>query len=287
MNEGVTYADLKFINLPLKECQTAEAEDNEDGAMYENVNPNLNIPSRRAENSARGSSGNVEAAGEPLKLPSNVTLLLLLFCLISLSSTIGVTIKYFQVSRELQTISRNYIELNSSLSRAIQSTEYERTLTNMELTSTQYELNQLGERHTKLNRTLQLCYGTERQTKESLMETERLYKETMGEKQLVIEEKQKIQMSLEHKEEQLKMLNGETCPENWILFGRRCLYFSEDENTWTESRIFCEKEKASLLVLRNNDWKLKDFIAKKQTDYWIWKSEWDQSIEFPRYRKFY
>ncbi|OCU02831.1 B-cell differentiation antigen CD72 [Xenopus laevis] len=285
MNEAVTYADLQFGNLPLKECQKAEAEDNEeeDGAMYENVNPNLNIPSRRAENSAQGNKGQVEVTGGPLKSTSSLTLILLLFCLISLASMIGMTIKYFEVSRELQKISTIHTELNSSLSQAIQGKEEELTLTHRTLTTTQHELKQLAENHMMLSRTLQLCHVTEQQTKEKLTDMGRLHSEAMAKNQQVMEENQEIQRNLEQKDNELRLLNEEICPEKWIRFGMRCLYFSEEETKWEKSREFCESKMASLLLLRNDDYKLKEFIAGRKTDYWIGNSQSDPSIEFPRY----
>ncbi|XP_041433718.1 B-cell differentiation antigen CD72-like [Xenopus laevis] len=283
MNEAVTYADLQFVNLSLKDCQNSEAEDNEeeDGAMYENVNPNLNIPSRRAQNSAQGNRGQV--AGGPLKLASNLTLFLLLLCLVLLASMIGTTIKYFQVSRELQDISTIYIELNSSLSQAIQHKEEELTLTYRALTNSQNELKQLVENHKNLNRTLHLCQVTEQQTNEKLADMERLYSETMVKNQQVMEEKQEIQIHLEDKDNQLRLLNEEICPDKWIRFGMRCLYFSEEEKqTWVMSKIFCENQKASLLLLRNDDWKLKEFITKKQNDYWVGTFDYYEPKEFLR-----
>ncbi|XP_041489092.1 C-type lectin domain family 2 member D11-like [Microtus oregoni] len=41
------------------------------------------------------------------------------------------------------------------------------------------------------------------------------------------------------------------CPRNWIGFGSKCFYFSEDTSNWTFSWNFCMKLKAQLAKFDN------------------------------------
>ncbi|OCU02833.1 B-cell differentiation antigen CD72-like [Xenopus laevis] len=267
MNEAVTYADLQFGNLPLKECQKAVFKDDEEedpGATYENVE-SLNGPIRKVDNSAP------EQVYTGLQSqPSKLLLLLVLLFLGSFSAMVGIIIKYLQVSRELEEISRSHLELNSSLSWEIQSKEETLTLTHMRLSNLRTEFNQLVQDLNNLNGSLQLCDGTERTTREDLHRIQDLHSKTM-------EEKETMQNKLNKIEGQLRDSDTEYCPPEWIRFGMRCLFFSEMEETWENSKLNCEEEKSTLLILRDNDNELTKFISNKQPDYWVGNAvEWDQ-----------
>ncbi|XP_075838746.1 C-type lectin domain family 2 member D11-like isoform X2 [Microtus pennsylvanicus] len=59
------------------------------------------------------------------------------------------------------------------------------------------------------------------------------------------------------------------CPRNWIGFGSKCFYFSEDTSNWTFSWNFCMKLKAQLAKFDNME-ELNFLKRYKGTfDYWI------------------
>ncbi|XP_062931462.1 C-type lectin domain family 2 member D11-like [Cynocephalus volans] len=78
------------------------------------------------------------------------------------------------------------------------------------------------------------------------------------------------------------------CPANWIGFGNKCFYFSEDARNWTFSQTFCASLEASLAQFETME-ELK-FLKryKGSSDHWIglsreslrhiWK--WTDSTEY-------
>ncbi|XP_056408561.1 B-cell differentiation antigen CD72-like [Hyla sarda] len=71
-------------------------------------------------------------------------------------------------------------------------------------------------------------------------------------------------------EQSLLQVQG-LCGENWTWFDRRCLSFSSKPMIWDDCRTFCEREKSNLLVVKKEDTKLKDFLKKRNKDYWVGK----------------
>ncbi|XP_057632379.1 C-type lectin domain family 2 member D11-like [Chionomys nivalis] len=60
-----------------------------------------------------------------------------------------------------------------------------------------------------------------------------------------------------------------SCPRNWIGFGSKCFYFSEDMSNWTFSQNFCMELKAQLARFDNME-ELNFLRRYKGTfDYWI------------------
>ncbi|XP_075838756.1 C-type lectin domain family 2 member D11-like [Microtus pennsylvanicus] len=60
-----------------------------------------------------------------------------------------------------------------------------------------------------------------------------------------------------------------SCPRNWIGFGSKCFYFSEDTSNWTFSQNFCMELKAQLARFDNME-ELNFLRRYKGTfDYWI------------------
>ncbi|XP_027285609.1 C-type lectin domain family 2 member D11 isoform X2 [Cricetulus griseus] len=59
------------------------------------------------------------------------------------------------------------------------------------------------------------------------------------------------------------------CPRNWIGFGSKCFYFSENTNDWTFSQNFCKEQEAHLAQF-DSDEEL-EFLKryKGAFDYWI------------------
>ncbi|XP_005369282.1 C-type lectin domain family 2 member D11-like isoform X2 [Microtus ochrogaster] len=72
------------------------------------------------------------------------------------------------------------------------------------------------------------------------------------------------------KSEDISIKNAHgSCPRNWIGFGRKCFYFSEDTSNWTFSQNFCMELKAQLARFDNME-ELNFLRRYKGTfDYWI------------------
>ncbi|XP_041486395.1 C-type lectin domain family 2 member D11-like [Microtus oregoni] len=79
-----------------------------------------------------------------------------------------------------------------------------------------------------------------------------------------------VALSLSEKPEQVSVKNTyAVCPRNWIGFGSKCFYFSEDTSNWTFSWNFCMKLKAQLAKFDNME-ELNFLKRYKGTfDYWI------------------
>ncbi|XP_066458247.1 B-cell differentiation antigen CD72-like [Eleutherodactylus coqui] len=120
MSEAVTYADLRFVELPLKEMKSFDdlvETDVEDGeATYENVS-GAAPPRCRTKPPERPA-----APQEPLRtgLWARTSLLSLLHLLLSLmlvASTIGLAVKYMDVSHQFHHLSVNHTEVTQRLQR--------------------------------------------------------------------------------------------------------------------------------------------------------------------------
>ncbi|XP_057634392.1 C-type lectin domain family 2 member D11-like [Chionomys nivalis] len=72
------------------------------------------------------------------------------------------------------------------------------------------------------------------------------------------------------KPEQVSVKNTyAVCPRDWIGFGSKCFYFSEDTSNWTFSKEICMKQKAQLSQFDNME-ELNFLRRYKGTfDYWI------------------
>nr|XP_060616940.1 perlucin-like protein [Anolis sagrei ordinatus] len=60
------------------------------------------------------------------------------------------------------------------------------------------------------------------------------------------------------------------CSDGWEKFQEKCYYFSEERKTWFESRKFCQKESADLVVIDHKE--KQTFLEKKKKtgkDIWI------------------
>lgn len=41
------------------------------------------------------------------------------------------------------------------------------------------------------------------------------------------------------------------CPEDWLLYGRKCYYFSEEPRDWNTGRQYCHTHEAALAVVQS------------------------------------
>ncbi|KAL6083345.1 hypothetical protein STEG23_036915, partial [Scotinomys teguina] len=69
------------------------------------------------------------------------------------------------------------------------------------------------------------------------------------------------------------------CPSNWIGFGSKCFYFSENTSNWTFSHTFCMEQEAQLA--RFDSLEELNFLKryKGTFDYWIGLRR--ESLEHP------
>ncbi|XP_020512892.1 C-type lectin domain family 10 member A [Labrus bergylta] len=64
------------------------------------------------------------------------------------------------------------------------------------------------------------------------------------------------------------------CPPHWDQFDYNCYYFSTVSLSWNESRLWCEKKEAHLLILHSD--KAWDFVTRHAASRWFWVglSDW-------------
>ncbi|XP_073495674.1 uncharacterized protein [Phyllobates terribilis] len=89
-------------------------------------------------------------------------------------------------------------------------------------------------------------------------------------------DKEAAERSLKEVMSQKEELEKGLCPENWKMFGTKCLYFSKAKKSWEESRQDCGVQKSHMVVVQADDAELKSFIAKEQTDFWVGKELYER-----------
>nr|XP_006996466.3 C-type lectin domain family 2 member D11-like isoform X1 [Peromyscus maniculatus bairdii] len=79
-----------------------------------------------------------------------------------------------------------------------------------------------------------------------------------------------LSVALSVKKEQVSIKNTyAVCPRDWIGFGSKCFYFSENTNNWTFSQTFCMEREAQLARFDSLE-ELNFLMRYKGTfDYWI------------------
>uniref|UniRef100_A0A8D0D9K5 C-type lectin domain-containing protein n=1 Tax=Sander lucioperca TaxID=283035 RepID=A0A8D0D9K5_SANLU len=64
------------------------------------------------------------------------------------------------------------------------------------------------------------------------------------------------------------------CPPGWDEFGSSCYFFSRESLSWNQSRVWCEKRNAHLLILQDD--KTWNFVTRRTVPqlYWVGLSDW-------------
>ncbi|KYO17568.1 hypothetical protein Y1Q_0010544 [Alligator mississippiensis] len=88
------------------------------------------------------------------------------------------------------------------------------------------------------------------------------------------------------------------CLETWVLYRGRCLFLSNEEKTWWQSKEACEWKSSRLLILWDQDhdlehMKLPSFLTTMNASYWIglWKASsnkgwtWIDGTPYPEHWK--
>lgn len=265
MAEAITYADLRFVKAPLKKSLSSrlgqDPEADEDGELtYENVQvppgpggPSILAPSGLGNNTgaqteqptAAWSSATSPAARRILPRCARYFLLgLLLTCLLLGVAAICLGMRYLQVSRQLQQMSRVLEATNSTLRQQLR-----------------LKITQLGQREEDLQ-------GSRKelaQSKETLQMEQKICQTTREELQACQLDRKTTDEALKNKEVQRINLERRLrsmqdtlkpfftcsspdtcCPVGWILNERSCFYISVDERSWEESQSHCKSLSSNL-----------------------------------------
>ncbi|XP_072269725.1 uncharacterized protein [Pyxicephalus adspersus] len=97
---------------------------------------------------------------------------------------------------------------------------------------------------------------------------------------------ERLAMEERMKDTRLKMDQWEKafCPNGWFLFGKTCLWISEEQRTWEDSDRYCKEKRSNLIIVPWNDTALQDFLAEKQGGFWVGKEltwMWPVQWEWP------
>uniref|UniRef100_A0ABM5FUV7 Oxidized low-density lipoprotein receptor 1-like isoform X3 n=1 Tax=Pogona vitticeps TaxID=103695 RepID=A0ABM5FUV7_9SAUR len=194
--EGVTYADLRFVRSP----------------------PEKKSPPRELG---------------PWTWP--LTLALTGACLFLLASIIGVGIRYWQVSQQLQQASRDRAAEREVLAQKIRAKEHQLEEATGELSSHRL--------------TLQGCEASGNRMQARLQELEQALSRANDSLALLREEKSRTE------EELLQARSCQQagcCPLGWEHFRQKCLWISLYSKNWEDSKTDCEKMSSRLVVLKES-----------------------------------
>ncbi|XP_077137418.1 uncharacterized protein LOC143802112 [Ranitomeya variabilis] len=189
MAEAVTYADLRFAEIPLKKMDPSddlEENDAEYGdVMYENIN-GLNPPKTRREPSEQA-TGPVERlrTGFQARAPL-LSLLLLLLSLMLLASSIGLAVKYIELCHQFNNLSESHVshmELSRRLTEMLQKKEEDLVAAGNSLEKGRMEKEALVLGIQNFNVSLLECEQTARNSADNKETTERRLKEVLSQKE--------------------------------------------------------------------------------------------------------
>lgn len=272
MADAITYADLRFVKVPLKNNASnhlgQDCEAYEDGELtYENVSPvpggppGLVSPAladkagvRSEQPTASWSSVKSSALGQILRCPTvclQYSLLgLLLACLMLGVAIICLGVRYLQVSQQFQQVSRILEATNSSLQQQLreekrQLKQREEALreSRRELNSTQDTFQEKQKMYELTKQQLQDCQAESQRTKESLKTEE--------------QRRQDLDQSLRNTRDVLRRLfscsSDTCCPRGWVQHEKRCFYISCTPRSLEESRKYCMSLSSKLAAFNDPD----------------------------------
>ncbi|XP_077792090.1 uncharacterized protein LOC114606815 [Podarcis muralis] len=186
MSQGVTYADLRFVRTPPEKSQ--EKDPSEGELTYENIQ-GPPCQEKRTPIPTEGTKG--ECRPESDRRTWYTILALLAVCLFLLTAAIGLGVRYWQVSRQLQQATED----GSALERRMGSQEGS-------LAQTQAQLQEAKEELHSTNRTLWNCLAARNRTQEQLRQANQSLMFTQREKEKLQQEKEELQRDKEELEEE-------------------------------------------------------------------------------------
>ncbi|CAM4558000.1 unnamed protein product [Caretta caretta] len=289
MAQSVVYADLKFVKAPVgssvcsRAREAAPADEEEAELTYENIQLAQPGEVRRGQGA--------EQSKEPWWSTRYLPLGLLGTCLFLLATTIGLGVRYWQVSQHLQQASRAHEAESSHLSQQVSTKEATLVQTareleqaRQELEQARRELEQARQELEQARRELGQARQEENSTQEQLRERDAALEGTKEELARVQEEKREIKEKLNQMESALSSIRPceqtGCCPADWVLYRGKCLFVSKEEKTWEESKKDCEGNSARLLITKSWDSRaMPNFLKNTNVQYWI-GLVWNQESEW-------
>ncbi|XP_077792730.1 B-cell differentiation antigen CD72 [Podarcis muralis] len=249
MAQDVTYADLQFVKTPPERSQEKGTWSQVDQIR---MPPSMTDPSAPLPEPGEGELTYENVQGPPCQGERNPTategtkesdrrtwyaiLALLAACLFLLSTAIGLGVRYWQVSRQLQQATEDGTALEQRMGSQEDS-----------LAQTQAQLEEAKEGLHSTNGTLWSCLAAENRTQEQLRQANQSLMLTQKEKEKL---QQQLDQTMKSIEDTKSCQNIGCCPRGWNLFRWKCLWISEEMKTWEESRKACEAMSSQLLVLK-------------------------------------
>ncbi|CAM4555651.1 unnamed protein product [Lepidochelys olivacea] len=283
MAQSVVYADLKFVKAPVgssvcsRAREAAPADEEEAELTYANIQLAQPGEVRRGQGA--------EQSKEPWWSTRYLPLGLLGTCLFLLATTIGLGVRYWQVSQHLQQASRAHEAESSRLSQQVSTKGATLAQTARELEQTARELGQA-------RRELELMRQEENSTQEQLREREAALEGTKEELARVQEEQREIKEKLNQTESALSSIRPceqtGCCPAQWVLYRGKCLFISKEKVNWQKSKEECELNSARLLITKYW-WTMPNFLKNTNVQYWIglvrneesqWQWQWVDNSPF-------
>nr|XP_060619939.1 B-cell differentiation antigen CD72-like [Anolis sagrei ordinatus] len=281
MAEEVTYADLRFVKNPPGNKTPREGHGAEEGELtYENVQgarPAGKEETRSAPKEETGSKPWLKGAG----------LAVLTTCIILLAAAVGLGIRYWQVSGQLQKALQKHAAQSTALAQRIDLQEGSLTQKEDRLRQAMTELSSTREALRKSQEATRKTQEQLREASHSLGTLKQEKDETEAELQQATEElasvrealrksresTEKTQEELQETEEFLREANRnleavkwekdrmeanllqaticrqtDCCPGGWTLFGWKCIWVSQQKKNWQKSREDCEGKSSQLLM---------------------------------------
>ncbi|XP_059692520.1 B-cell differentiation antigen CD72-like [Haemorhous mexicanus] len=243
MAQSVVYADLKFAARP------PSTVPNDDDSPYENV--------PLGPVTAEPSPGRWT---RPWRVPTALLVTSLLLLLLLLVAVVALGACHWQVTRSLQDSSREHMAEQGRLSQELRAQEQSLKQTQLELEWARGELQRAW-----------------REGNISQMELKSRNAElghAQQELAVLQEEMQVVQGKLNTSERTVSSLracvNTDCCPFGWVLFKSKCLYISVTNKTWEQSKEYCVRRFAQLLV--QDEWTpltVPYFVHASKAYYWI------------------
>lgn len=274
MADAITYADLRFVKVPLKNSISnhlgQDCEAYEDGELtYENVqvSPVPGGPSglaspaladkagvRPEQPAASWSSVKSPAVGRIPRCPTvglqYYLLGLLLACLMLGVAAICLGVRYLQVSQQFQQVTRVLEATNSSLRQQLRQTtahlgqkEDDLKESQKKLTQSQTTLQEKQKIHEATEQQLQACRSEGQRTKENL-EREEQQRRDLNQRLVSVQDSLRRFLSCS---------SDTCCPPGWTQEQRRCFYISNTPRSLEDSRKYCTSLSSQLAAFRESD----------------------------------
>ncbi|XP_057646785.1 B-cell differentiation antigen CD72 isoform X2 [Chionomys nivalis] len=301
MADAITYADLRFVKVPLKNSVSnhlgQDCEAYEDGELtYENVQVSP-VP---GGSSGLASSAVVDKAGvrseqpaaswSPVKSPAvgwfsrcpavglqYFLLGLFLACLMLGVAAICLGVRYLQVSQQFQQVTRILEATNSSLQQQLRQKtdqlgqkEEDLQESRTELSLSQDALKEKQKIHEVTEQQLQACQSEGQRTKENLEREE--------------QQRRNLNQRLVNMQDTLRRFlscsSDTCCPLGWTQHEGRCFYISHTLRSWQASQKYCTSLSSQLASVAKEPDKyyqvsLPSVLAELLNDsksYWIQQS---------------